>query len=571
MPPKEARLVLAHTETWSLLGNSSTSRDPGIYSPAFLLEEKPDGSIVILRGTERRTIERRHETEPLWRPFSTAEVKPKLGGYVVSFDRLSAFVCVVQLASSGNDSVAQGIWRRFSTEQMWSDAHFENPGEQVKNPGLLLARCLYDHLRNGLLQKQADWQDIHARMKILFQEFPALKDSQRIEVFDGLTAAITAKPPAPDSIEALLLDWSRKPSSMRHLGLFREKDESEADAPARAMILRGADAVPDLIALLDDRRITSHEVPAIMNSPARISRVGELAGYLLQEITGLRATGKDASTYRAWLEKQRIKGEPEALAESVFERQGDKITSVNEAPARVLAQKFPERLFSLCEEFSIRATPDAQPFALAEALATARLPKEDRIKALADFATRGSLKHKRCVLQNLAKLDDKKCAEMLAPLLGSLPKDSSGPYWTCPEAAFTHVVMQVENDETWHTYLQAAKRSSVGLRMEMMNPLCYTYIGRKNIARRLAFAAAFLDDETVRDMTGGRGKFEGPCAAFTFPKIAVRDFATLKIAAILGMPDAPDEFWTSEQWEELRKKVRTKLATEKLPDLSVTK
>ena len=47
MPPPEARLVLAHTLRWGMLGNQSTSRDPGIYSPAYLLEDRPDGSIVV--------------------------------------------------------------------------------------------------------------------------------------------------------------------------------------------------------------------------------------------------------------------------------------------------------------------------------------------------------------------------------------------------------------------------------------------------------------------------------------------------------------------------------------------
>jgi hypothetical protein len=172
------------------------------------------------------------------------------------------------------------------------------------------------------------------------------------------------------------------------------------------------------------------------------------------------------------------------------------------------------------------------------------------------------------VLQNLAKVDDKACIQLLAPLLDEMPKDSSGPYWTCPEAGFTHVVMQVEDDEAWRKYVRAAKRSSVGLRMEMMNPLCYTYIGEKNRERRLAFAAVFLVDTTLRDMASDKTKFEGPCAAFTIPKITVRDFAAMKIAEILGLEESPDEFWTSNQWEALRKKVSAKLAAEKLPKLN---
>jgi hypothetical protein len=38
-PPKEAALVLANTGWTSIIGNSSTSHDPGIYQPAFVLEK----------------------------------------------------------------------------------------------------------------------------------------------------------------------------------------------------------------------------------------------------------------------------------------------------------------------------------------------------------------------------------------------------------------------------------------------------------------------------------------------------------------------------------------------------
>jgi hypothetical protein len=573
LPTKGARLVLAHTESWSVLGQSSTSRDPGIYSPAFLLVDKSN-SVVVLRGAERQTLKAR-PNEPLWRAFSVAHVEPKLGGHVVSFDRLSAFVCAVQLAMRGEQSTAQEVWQRFSSSERWSDGQpFDRVAEQVKNPSLLLGRCLFDHLRNQILTQPASWTEIHAQMSALFVEFPVLKNSQRNEVFDGLAAAIDAKAPTPDSIEALLLDWSRRPSKMRHLGIFQEEQESQADAPARTIVLRGAAAVPDLIALLNDRRITVHEVPAIMNAPARIRSVGELAGLLLEEIAGIHPSSPwekpDVSAFRVWLEKRRDKGEEEVLAESVFTREGGKITGVNETPARTLAQKFPERLLALCNEFSKDATAEAQPFSLAEAVASARLPKEIRVKTLSEFAKNGSLEHKRCVLQNLAKVDDKASAQLLAPLFNEIPKDSTGPYWTCPEATFTHVVMQIEDDETWRKYVQVAKRSSIGLRMEMMNPLCYTYIGEKNRDRRLAFAAVFLDDESVRDMSGDKAKFDGPCAAFTIPRIAVRDFAAMKIASILGLQDSPDEFWTSTQWEQLRKKVSEKLLTQKLPSFKLS-
>jgi hypothetical protein len=567
MPPKGARLVLAYTESNRMLGNRTTSRDPGIYSPAFLLEQKTNGDIVVLRGSERQKLVT-DPKEALWRPFSIPNIKPKLGGFEANFGRLSAFVCAVQLASRGEESTAQKIWQHFSAADYWNDGQpFENIPEQIKNPSLLLARCLFDHLRNQVLISSTNWVGIQAQMSALFDDFPALKDEERIKVLDGLTAAISAKPPPKDSVEALLLDWSRRPNMRDYYNLF--DDKSEQDAPAREIILRGAASVPDLVALLGDRRITTHEIPAIMNSRAEIQEVGGLAGILLENITGIRASRfklSNAVPFQAWLESRDGKGEEELLAEALFTRKDGKITWVNESPAHILAQKFPERLISLCDEFSKNATPDTQPFTLAEVLATANLPKEIRVKTLVEFAQRGSLEHKRSVLQNLAKIDDKKCAELLLPLLEKMPNDSTGPYWTCPEAAFTHVVMEVEDDDIWRRYVQVAKRSSVGMRMEMMDPLCYTYIGMKNRERRLAFLAAFLDDKTVRNIASNPTKFDGPCAAFTIPKITVRDFAALRIASILDFPESPDEFWTSAQWNTLRKKVREKLTAEKIPN-----
>jgi hypothetical protein len=66
-----------------------------------------------------------------------------------------------------------------------------------------------------------------------------------------------------------------------------------------------------------------------------------------------------------------------------------------------------------------------------------------------------------------------------------------------------------------------------------------------------------LDDTTVR--VAGGGNFDGPCAAFTIQTIEVRDFAAMQIASFLGFDDRPTEFWTKDQWAQLRSKVHTEL------------
>lgn len=311
-----------------------------------------------------------------------------------------------------------------------------------------------------------------------------------------------------------------------------------------------------------------------MNAASRVRLLGDLAEQMLVAITGIqRQRGGEApgaAEFRAWYEKSRqAGGEEKNLRESLFERKDGRITQVNEASAHILAQKYPQTLSGLCEVFSKEANPETQSFALAQAVADARLSKEMKVQILASFAQRGSLEHQRAVLQTLAPLDPAKCAEILLPIIRKLPADSAGPYWTCPEAALTHCVMLLEDDQVWSEYLRAAKKSSVGLRMEMMNPMNYDYIGQKNRARRLAFIAVFLSDTTVREkpQDDEHPKYSGPCAGFTYKKITVRDFATEKLASILDLPEAPDEFWKPAQWAALRQKVERKLASEKVPKL----
>jgi len=68
-------------------------------------------------------------------------------------------------------------------------------------------------------------------------------------------------------------------------------------------------------------------------------------------------------------------------------------------------------------------------------------------------------------------------------------------------------------------------------------------------------------------MSGERGQFKGPCAAFTFPRLAVRDLAAMTLASLLDMEESPDKYWTDAQWQDLRRKVRERLKEHKLPEL----
>jgi hypothetical protein len=468
MPPPNAPLVFAHTRSWTLVGDPLLNRAVAIFSPAFLLEEKADGSIVILRGLDRVILEKGCETKILWQPFSAGGSTTKSTECQVKYNQLSAFVCAVQLAARGDLTNAQVIWKRFTAVEWWPDRTVDGDvADDLKNPRLLLGRCIFASLRHLLLQRPEEWRQVHVRMKSLFDDLPELRTTQRVELFNDLGATLDAAPPAPNSIEALLLDWSRTPNDMRHLGVFAEMN-GVSDASARAIILQGFDAIPGLLALLNDRRISTHERPALMLAPSRILSVGELANDLLQEITGLDRFDSNAprtpADFRLWWQKQRGQSEADFFASAVFQKDEGTIVAVQTCPARILARKFPGRLLPLFEQFDREAQPQTQPFRLAEALAESNLPQNVKVASLVEAAQRGSLEHKRCILQVLAGVDQRQCARLLVSVLAQCSGDCEGPYWTCPKAAFSHVVKRIEDDGTWGHFLRVARNSSVGLR-----------------------------------------------------------------------------------------------------------
>jgi hypothetical protein len=158
MPPKDARVVFASNGYWTTVGRGPLLT---VYSPAFLLEERPEGSIVILRGLRREVLSKRESTDPsLTRPFAAKDIDPRAAGYIADFHSRAAFVCAVQLASRGDDATAQGIWRRVVTTTSWTSDRFgviESRGEdgendaknEIRNPARILAESIFDFLESG--------------------------------------------------------------------------------------------------------------------------------------------------------------------------------------------------------------------------------------------------------------------------------------------------------------------------------------------------------------------------------------------------------------------------------------
>lgn len=125
------------------------------------------------------------------------------------------------------------------------------------------------------------------------------------------------------------------------------------------------------------------------------------------------------------------------------------------------------------------------------------------------------------------------------------------------------LVTNTPDPDAWRTLAEVAKRSEVGLRLEMMGVMDYAFIEERQRPQRVAFLRQFLSDRSVRDLSANPKGFEGPCAGFVFQRLAVRDWAALQIAAILELDVDPDPSWSDREWASLRRQVRIALARTK--------
>ena len=557
-PDAFAKFALVHTESWSVVGNKSHPHDPAIYAPGWVLEERKDGSLRALIGLHEELLEPRERREPLWREFSMAETPRRIGGHLAEFDGISTFVVAVQCAARGDRRRADLLWERFASAEYISDGFGVMRYDADRSqPELLLAAMLFDLQELKIADPGAEPAAVLARMIALLEEFPALGDERRRDLVARLKETVDAKPAEPDSVEALLIAWGRSVPD------GAERD----DKPKEAIIRRGFDAIPELLRLQHDRRLTSHRYSSIMMRPSSPKPVGDLARDILAELLpdadGLRE-GYDSPVTgdfdKAW-QRAKMEGERTYYLQHACKRDLEGKIDFQMGALSVLATKAPDELAGLVAEFDKEAKIDSACWGLVAAIAESDMPPARKTELLLDLAIKGGIGRRRSAIQALAGINQEAAKEPARALVRMLPKDVPGEYWTSDIAGVSHVVLAIDDDEVWKTFLTKARQAAVGLRLEWMNPFDYLYVGDRLKSRRLAFLADFLDDETLRDDSKNAKKYDGPCAAFTFPKITVRDFAAMQIASILRIDplDSPDATWTKEQWAGLRLKVHERL------------
>ncbi len=563
-PEGTSELVVGWGGSWRSIGEAN-SVNSGIYRPAFVIAEPTDEEAIVRMGFAKVTCKSKKNIPPI-RPFTLDSPDENKDEYVIEHRHVSSFETAVQLARMGETEMAEKLWKKFSTSRFIIGDH---PQEGVQafltQPKLLLARGIFEYYKNLTLEPDSDWADILEKLKRLRDEFPELfsdhperyNEVYRNQFVEDLIFSVEADQPMQNSIHGLLIRY----------GAGNPPQKLIDDRSVVEILDQGVESIETLVQLTNNRCLTRHVSPQFNNRREYRMRICDLAINLLEEIVG--ASGPEQSKrsqhWHDWLAETDLSNDKEFFVRASFEKESGKVFAT---PIIILRNRHLKAFVNLVETVAENAKPNTPYHSLTYAIRDSLLPVKEKTRLLVLLFKNLPKEQKRSAVQALARIDKEMTTELIIPLIDDIPNDVDEPYWTSEAANLTHVVMHLDDVEVWNTYLRKTKQASTGLRMEIMNPFNYSYIGNANVEFRLAFLAEFLDDETIRKKSTTPEKFSGPCAAFTFDEISVRNFVTMKLSSmILEKGVRPDPTWTTKQWLELRQKVRSKLLEYDLPDL----
>jgi len=418
----------------------------------------------------------------------------------------------------------------------------------------MLTSIAFVHYAEQLVQPDTDWTVIFAELKNL-RDFPDERQQKAHQwLLAGVAATLNAQKAPAGSIDALIDQLATEnPAAQR-----------EHTAAYQQLLKHGYDAVPSLAERLDDRRLTRQVRSGFNNFPSYPLSLELIVSDLIQEIAG-QDFGRD------WLQAR--KGQRLARAavlewyESVKDKEEENVVQQalpkGEWPANgalaILARKYPHRLLEVYKRL-LKDRVKMQSWPVAEAIATSDLPREQKVAAFLEGTRHQKYAHRHAALLQLKELDKDAFHERLLDSIATMTGKTAGPLWKADEGALANVSMHASDNRVWEELLKLAKKSELGVRMEMLNPMNYSHVGAKNLNQRLTFLANFLDDTEVQTPGASDERFDGPHAGFTYERMSVQNLAAEKLGSLLKVPGRPDKKWTAEQWEKHRHAVKQALA-----------
>lgn len=544
LPPKNARLIRYETRRRNMVIQYSENGGPmrtvkPKAPPGILAFEAPPKA----KGDKPYRLRGLQESRPDGWDLRVEEVPPEPAAVEgLELDEENGLFQAIQCHARGWDALANYLLKA-------------SQSNGTVSPRNRILRRAWGYWVAALVRPEVDRVLMAKQLHNLLDEDQSLSTEQNRQFLQDLQAAIVPSRARPGSVEALIDDLVNYNSNT---GTMMVGEPGERYWRIARL---GFEAVPALIEHLDDRRLTRAMMTGFNNFPSWNLRVRDVVSDLLEGLAGglinrnwlKRQQGYPVAKAdaQAWWAIARKTGEEQYILKYVLEA----APSDNPNPhfLAVIKAKYPKRLVELYR-IILDKHPELDSWSLADAVRTSELPNKHKLELLRVGAVHKNYRHKFTALSAMRELDREQYNSLLLDAVTGLPTDVPGEYWKCPEATMAQLVPYSADPRVWSALEAAARRASVGLRLELLNKLGYVHPDPRP-KDHLRLLIAFLDDKDLRQR-GSNKKFEGPCAGFNYEKIEVRDYAAQDIAWLVGIESEVNGDRTLAQWEELRKKAR---------------
>ena len=427
--------------------------DIDFYVLGFVEPANPDRALV---GFDYWDITRRTETKDVPQPdnLSLADIAPTspfAGAQGVNFGLLTG----IQLVRRGNERLGVALINKALGEDSGHPhSPFHSPAGEP--PVLMLARSCLAAALNEITSPKPDFPKIMQRIERLLADEPELKSEATAWALESLKASVAHQLAPEGTIERVVDDYLLGGGRAGAMNWNAE----EFRPTERALILKGFEAVPALLAERHSKRFTNHLMQGFNNFPSYPMNAGQVVSGYLQRFANTefdsdwldRQKGYTAGdeAVLAWWKEASVLGEEAYVRENTVVLEKDQSARLSYELLLLARERYPALLPGLYQKLLKTSRPS---WPVVKAIIQSKtLPQEKLVELLQAGIATNHAAHRNSALGDLRELNPALADEHLLRLLKMAPRTAKAEYWTDQDANLGRFVSKSLEADVWQAY-----------------------------------------------------------------------------------------------------------------------
>ncbi|HVK14583.1 MAG TPA: hypothetical protein VM597_37945 [Gemmataceae bacterium] len=397
-------------------------------------------------------------------------------------------------------------------------------------------------------------------------------------IVKGLELSLVPGRGKPGTVEALIDALVVAPGTTEWGFWAADGPGVDTDTTFTKLARHGFDAVPALLAHLEDPRLTRTSGWWVHDASRFPYLLGDVVGTLLVELAGGELKEDFESRFREldarlvvgptrppsdflldkaaatawWAEAKKVGEETYLIRHVLRPRQDvDEGRRVNRLILDVMAHKYPNQLPELYRRI-LRDRPEDYVPAIGAAVLGSALSAETKRALFLEGAGRPDIEVRTDAVHRLCQFDRPRGLKLLMAELVRAADDPPGEMVPLSPDRLAGMVQETNEPAAWAALATTAKRTRVEWRRGYLDNLLWPHLPAVTRKATLAYLSQFLDDASV-DRNDQNA---------TSRNLEIRNRVAEHLAGFLNVRIVWKPGWTAEEWAGLRAEARKALAKE---------